>query len=123
MSTIQQYWAKLARIERSFAIVPPVICKDGFQMSVQASGAHYCAPRTLLADGAYTKWEVGFPSELEDSLMPYCEDRDEPLNTVYGYVPTKVIDALIEKHGGFRDFKVEVVHPLHPAFRRILDLD
>ena len=123
MSAIQKYWAKLARIERSFAIAPPIICKDGFQMSVQASGSHYCEPRELLADGAYTKWEVGFPSAEEETLMPYCSEPEEPLETVYGWVPTEVIDALIEKHGGLRDFKVEVTHPLHPAFRRLLDID
>ncbi len=79
---------------------PAIECVDGFIMSVQASETHYCAPRDN--DGPYTEFEVGFPSEREEQLMPYAEDPERPLDTVYGYVPLEVIEALIEKHGGVR---------------------
>ena len=75
-------------------------CADGFTMSVQASEFHYCTPRDN--DGPYAEFEVGFPSQPEDQLMPYAEDPERPTDTVYGYVPLEVIEALIEKHGGVK---------------------
>ncbi|QDP66901.1 MAG: hypothetical protein Unbinned4409contig1002_2 [Prokaryotic dsDNA virus sp.] len=71
---------------------PRIICKDGFSMSVQ-DGEHH-----------YAKWgesyEVGFPSEREELLMPYVEDPDYPTETVYAYVPKAVVSQVISKHGG-----------------------
>lgn len=78
--------------------VPPITCADGFTMSVQASQLHYCTPR---ADGGWhTHFEVGFPTEREELLMPYAEEPHAPTRTVYGWVPAEVIDQVIEKHGG-----------------------
>jgi hypothetical protein len=77
---------------------PAIECVDGFIMSVQASETHYCAPRDY--DGPYAEFEVGFPSEREEQLMPYAEDPERPLDTVYRYVPLEIIEALVEKHGG-----------------------
>jgi hypothetical protein len=79
---------------------PEIVCVDGFTMSVQASIYHYCEPRDN--DGPYTQFEVGYPSEREESLMPFCEDADKPTDTVYGYVPYEVVMDVIEKHGGVR---------------------
>lgn len=76
----------------------PVTCKDGFVMSVQASEYHYCNPKN--ASGPWTQVEVGFPSEKEDALMPYCEDVSRPTDTVYAYVPVHIVLAIAEKHGG-----------------------
>ena len=78
---------------------PRLVCADGFNMSVQASRFTYCSPRE---DDAfpYTAVEVGFPSEREETLMPYAEDSDKPTDTVYGFVPVVVVEAIIEKHGG-----------------------
>lgn len=102
MSVIQKYWRRHAKPRKGygFVTVPEIVCKDGFKMSVQASASHYCAPRELVASGAYAAWEVGFPSKKEKALMPFCEDADKPTETVYGYVPTQIIDDLIAKHGG-----------------------
>lgn len=103
MSTMQKYWRKHARsrpFKNGYHVVPPITCKDGFTMSVQASKFHYCSPRDLLPAGNYAAWEVGFPSEREEALMSYAEQPNTPTETVYGRVPTSVIDALIEKHGG-----------------------
>ena len=77
-----------------------VVCKDNFKMSVQASENHYCNPKSNGAGMSYSHVEVGFPTEKEDLLMDYCEDRDEPTETVYAYVPAAVIIDVIEKHGG-----------------------
>ena len=38
----------------------PIICADGFTMSVQASEYHYSTPRRTDAE-SYTEVEVGYP--------------------------------------------------------------
>ena len=78
---------------------PLVVCADGFTMSVQANGGAYCSPRV---EGAkrYDTVEIGFPSEREDLLMRYCEQRDKPTETVYAYVPAWVVSLVLAKHGG-----------------------
>ena len=89
-----------------------IVCTDGFRMSVQAGDGLYSSPRK---DNAftYTDVEVGFPSEVEELLMPHIEtlneynpDTDEwdipadPTESVYPYTPASVILAVITKHGG-----------------------
>jgi hypothetical protein len=82
----------------------PVVCKDGFVMSVQASNFHYCSPKVDgLPKRAYKSFEVGFPSEEEPLLAPYMETPGEgkgPCDTVYGYVPAHVVRKVVKKHGG-----------------------
>ncbi len=80
------------------AIRPRLVCKDGFSMSVQASDGHYCHPRR--DEPPYTELEVGFPSEAEPHLLKHAEEQDRPTKTVYPYVPTTLIEGIIEKHGG-----------------------
>jgi hypothetical protein len=76
-----------------------IICKDGFEMSVQAHEGAYCEPRV---DGAekYIAVEVGYPSELEPLLLQWAEIPGAPCNTVYGWVPAHVITTVCAKHGG-----------------------
>lgn len=73
-------------------------CADGFSMSVQASSTAYSTPRNNV--GPYTTAEVGFPSQEEDLLIEYADNRMEPTETVYGYVPRQTIVNVIVKHGG-----------------------
>ena len=82
-----------------------VVCADGFSMSVQASSGAYCEPRI---DGAasYSEVEVGYPSVAESDLMEWVESPDRPTDTVYGWVPSKVVRAVIEKHGGMVEGEV-----------------
>ena len=77
---------------------PHVVCKDGFEMSVQAGQSLYSEPRDV-AD-SYEEAEVGFPSTEESLLTSYAENEDNLCGTVYGYVPCTIIDEVIEKHGG-----------------------
>lgn len=79
--------------------VPEVVCADGFHMSVQASRFHYCTPRN--SAGPWVKVEVGFPSAKVKAFMPYGSPEDDPLNTVYGYVPIDLVVDTIVAHGGF----------------------
>lgn len=74
-------------------------CADGFMMSVQASSYHYCTPR--VDAGPHINFEIGFPTEREELLMPYAEEPNRPTETVYGYVPADIVDQVIAKHGGY----------------------
>lgn len=88
---------------------PHIFCADGFEMSVQAGVGLYCEPRVNLESGEYTTCEVRYPSQKEELLMLYAEDPEHPTATVYGYVPLKVVEAVIEKHGGWFDAKIPFV--------------
>jgi len=80
----------------------PIVCKDGFKMSVQASEYTYCTPRIDNAQ-RYEAVEVGFPSRHEELLMPFIDgyaDMASSTNSVYGYVPAQVIVDVVAKHGG-----------------------
>jgi len=87
------------------SLVPYVICKDGFKMSVQAGQSLYSEPKDV-ADH-YEEVEVGYPSEEEYILAKYAEDGENLCDTVYGYVPCSIIDEVIEKHGGIDESKIE----------------
>mgnify|MGYP003646322431 FL=1 len=76
-----------------------VICADGFSMSVQAHAGAYCLPRMTGAP-IYREVEVGHPSAEESMLMDWAEDALHPTDTVYGWVPVKVVTNVIAKHGG-----------------------
>ena len=76
-----------------------VVCADGFAMSVQAGGGHYCRPRIDDAE-RYEAVEVGYPNEEEPLLMPYVESAERPCDTVYPYVPSDKVSLVIAKHGG-----------------------
>ena len=83
---------------------PHVVCKDGFEMSVQAGPSLYSEPRDV-AD-SYEEAEVGFPSAEEPLIARYAEDGEALCDTVYGYVPCSIIDEVIEKHGGINESKI-----------------
>lgn len=106
MSAIQEYWRENHKADthwdRTHVSCPRITCSDGYNVSVQASEFHYCAPRDYLSDGRYSAWELGFPTQADDILTEYAEEPGNPLQTVYGWVPTEVVDALIEKHGGLK---------------------
>jgi len=72
---------------------------NGIVMSVQASWGHYCSPRQdmLLS---YNEWEIGYPSKVLDTLLPFAENPTMPLSTVYGWVPTNIILDIINENGG-----------------------
>jgi hypothetical protein len=86
---------------------PYVVCKDGFEMSVQAGQSLYSEPRDV-AD-SYEEAEVGFPSTEETLLTSYAEDSESLCDTVYGYVPCSIIDQVIEKHGGIDESKIKEI--------------
>ena len=82
-----------------FKLNKKVVCKDGFEMSVQAGETQYCYPRAAGAE-RYTMVEIGFPNRSEDLLLEYAEDSRAPTETVYPYVPAPLVTLVIAKHGG-----------------------
>ena len=76
-----------------------VVCADGFRMSVQGHEDAYCTPRTNDAE-KYTEVEIGYPSDVEELIMPWAENPIRPTETIYGYVPVSVVTNVIAKHGG-----------------------
>lgn len=80
---------------------PRLYCNDGYSISVQASGFHYCEPRL---DGIqdYESVELGFPSMEDELINEYAEDDSDYTKTVYGYAPIEIVEELINKHGGIK---------------------
>ena len=80
-----------------------VVCKDGFEMSVQANEFAYCTPRINDAE-KYTAVEGGFPTRCEPLLMQWIDGyRDngvDPVETGYAYVPSHVVALICAKQGG-----------------------
>lgn len=78
-------------------------CADGFTLSVIAGAGAYATPRDGL--GPYVAVEVGFPSgrpEPWSEWEGYAESPDDPTDTVYGFVPVEMVEALLALHGGER---------------------
>ena len=52
----------------------------------------------------YSAVEIGFPSDHEPLIEKWAENlfEDTPdfTDTVYSYVPVKVVDEVLKKHGG-----------------------
>ena len=95
---LSEFNEKTYQPENEYPMKPQIICNDGFKMSVQGSRTHYSTPRSNL--DFYSNMEIGYPSEKVEEFMEYVEDKDKPTDTVYGYVPSDIIQQVIEKHGG-----------------------
>ena len=86
--------------------LPHIVCADGFSMSVQVGYSLYSTPKKVAK--RYSAVEIGFPSEPEELIkewaefLPFSEEDEEPdyTDTVYPYVPVKVVDKVLKKHGG-----------------------
>jgi hypothetical protein len=109
-NAIRDFWRENVRVDRPsphigepFTMCRRLTCADGFSMSVQASHYHYSKPRTLVESGDYASWEIGFPSAAEYDLLPFAEEDERPTETVYGFVPTEVVNRIIAKHGGLAE--------------------
>ena len=84
--------------------LPKIICVDGFSMSVQVGFSLYSTPKKVAK--RYSAVEIGFPSEDEPLIEKYAESYYDPdvdfkyTETVYPYVPVRVVDKVLKKHGG-----------------------
>ena len=84
--------------------LPHIVCTDGFRMSVQVGYSLYSEPKKVAK--RYSKVEIGYPSEHEPLIEEYAEcytfeelDIDFT-DTIYPYVPVKIVDKVLKKHGG-----------------------
>ena len=84
--------------EIDFYVRPRIFCNDGFNFSVQGGVGSYSSPRKNSKD--FTRMEIGFPSEVEELIMQFSEDKEMPTETVYGWVDCDIIQNVIDKHGG-----------------------
>ena len=86
--------------------LPKIICEDGFEMSVQVGFSLYSTPKKVAK--RYTAVEIGFPSVHEPLIEEFAEtfykedgeDVTDYTDTVYPYVPVKIVDKVLKKHGG-----------------------
>ena len=82
--------------------LPKIVCVDGFEMSVQVGHSLYSTPKKVAK--RYSAVEIGFPSEHEPLIEKWAENlfEDTPdfTDTVYSYVPVKVVNQVLKKHGG-----------------------
>ena len=83
--------------------LPKIICVDGFSMSVQVGFSLYSTPKKVAK--RYSAVEIGFPSEHEPLIEEFAEtfhqeDEGDYTDTVYPYVPVKIVDKVLKKHGG-----------------------
>ena len=84
--------------------LPHIVCTDGFTMSVQVGYSLYSKPKKVAK--RYSNVEIGYPSEHEPLIEEYAEcytfeelDIDFT-DTIYPYVPVKIVDKVLKKHGG-----------------------
>jgi hypothetical protein len=73
---------------------------NGGSISIQASHTHYCEPRDN--EGPYSEVEVAYPTKgtkYPKSLLDYSDTPDEP---VFAYVPSDIVEQIIEMNGGVK---------------------
>tara|TARA_R110000824_G_scaffold266063_3_gene455047 strand:+ start:7463 stop:7813 length:351 start_codon:yes stop_codon:yes gene_type:complete len=88
---------------------PPIVCKSGLSLSVQAGEGLYCEPRTTFRPGAtqsYTHVEIGFPNQKVEEFLEYADYIDDDDPEIYAYVPVGVLEKVIESHGGIDEKKM-----------------
>ena len=82
--------------------LPKIVCSDGFKMSVQVGFSLYSTPKKVAK--RYTAVEIGFPSEHESLIEEFAEssfdETPDYTDTVYPYVPVRIVDKVLKKHGG-----------------------
>ena len=81
--------------------LPHIVCTDGFTMSVQVGYSLYSEPKKVAK--RYSKVEIGYPSERESLLEEYVESfyvTPDFTDSIYPYVPVKIVDKVLKKHGG-----------------------
>ena len=83
--------------------LPHIVCSDGFEMSVQVGSHLYSTPKKVAK--RYSAVEIGFPSDHEPLIEEYAEtfhqeDATDYTDIVYPYVPVKIVNKVLKKHGG-----------------------
>lgn len=91
--------------------LPRIVCKDGFNISIQVNNCSYCASENGVREFG-TDWKLvewSYPSKKIDPKKYKCEDylgnednvpSIDTKNSVGGYVEIELINSLCEEHGG-----------------------
>jgi hypothetical protein len=95
---VSEYLAITFDPQKVYQIRNMVECNDGFNISIQGHVGSYCEPRKN--GTVYTSVELGFPSKEDLLINEYAENKNDYTQTVYGWVPMDVVEALILKHKG-----------------------
>jgi hypothetical protein len=82
----------LKRLPKARFSRPRIFCVDGFSISVQDNVA--------FAYAGEDSTELVFPSEKDEGIMPYAQSAHVPTDTVYPWVPDRVTNDLLDRHGG-----------------------
>ena len=111
-STVLNFMKERGRIIKttpSNGIFPPVICKDGLFISVQASMFHYCEPKETIDNVTdYESLEIRLdPDELTETEMDLISIFEGHEKCEYFYVPVAVVDIIISNHGGIDNDAVD----------------
>jgi len=75
-----------------------VVCADGFSISIQAGSGKYSLPRG--GASKFTELELGYPNRPCPFIHKWAENQEDYTESIYPYVPAKVVDAMIKGHGG-----------------------
>ena len=78
-------------ISRGYNVRPRVVCKDGFSVSIQSSPSHYST------EGQSVEMYDPSPDKTKHGILRSWKSGK---HGVYPFVPIKVVDRLIRKHGG-----------------------
>ena len=96
--------------EMSLQMTKPLLLANGVILSVQASQYHYSFPRVnapVPDYDFYKEFELGFPTQkLPEEFTEYADDADHLTDTVYAYVPKKMLQEYIDSVGGVVGFGV-----------------
>lgn len=76
----------------------PVVCKDGFTLSIQASKYSYSSPKSDNAE-VYTHVEVGYFEENEEDIIKYL-GRVSNSECIVSNAPVVAVQKLLDSHGG-----------------------
>ena len=101
----------MSSVARDHQIRPRLTCTDGFSLSVQASSAHYSAPREDHPDWHWSRFEcveVGYPEDAQgtriampDDWLGYADNPSAgPHSDVFAWVPVQLVWEWIQAHGG-----------------------
>lgn len=91
-----KHYGKCIKKIGGLMLYPPVICKDGHYMSVQASRNHNSIPTEDLDNHEYEAVEVYVGCDNMDALFSVYSNGYGTCNCV----PVEIVDAVINHHGG-----------------------
>ena len=104
MDYVNLHFHKHRNLKEIGKVVPHIICKSGFVLSVQASDAHYCTPRGN--EGPYLAVEMMFlkSTKIPQVFKPFAASPDEwGVGALFFNVPVAFVNDWIAINGGFAD--------------------